>query len=202
MKEFRWYLIAAMLVVSMTAAEAQFPRPRPSSAPPPQAQAQVQAPAEQREIVVPAPQVTVQAPPQSDFFNYVFAGLGTVFTALFGFNVFKSSGGGLPKLTPEARAGIDAAAGRFIESGIPGQALQAGAGFVPGLGGIAALVEPMARRAALEFVAQREAANRAAGTAAGAINPDPLIPATILNENLLTSLADKLAERIKARIAA
>lgn len=202
MKEFRWYLIAAMLVVSMTAAEAQFPRPRPSSAPQPAPQAQ-QAPAEQREIVVPAPQVTVQAPPQSDFFNYIFAGLGTVFTALFGVNVFKSSGGGLPKLTPEARAGIDAAAIRAIESGLPGQGITAAAGLVPGLAGIAGLVEPIARRAALEMLAQREAVNRAgAGTVAGALNPDPLIGAALLNENVLTRLADELAGRIKTRLAA
>jgi hypothetical protein len=159
------------------AAEAQFkpPMPRPS----PQAQAQpAPAPvqAEPREIVVPAPQVTVQAPEKSDFFNWIFTAIGTALTGILGFQVFRGEGRGLARLTPEARAAIDQAALTGIQSGVPGQALQAAAGLIPGLAGIAAIVEPMARRAAAEMVAQRLATNQAlSGSASGQTPQSPIV---------------------------
>lgn len=148
-------------------------------------------------MVVPEIKPVFNFPAQGDsWMSILWAAIGAIATTLFGkvaiWGVPLQSGGtastptdhktleqivtsvihpdGDSGLDPALRAKIDGIALRVIQSGIPGMAIQTGAGFIPGAGGIVAKFEPMLRHLVEERLNQR------LGTVAdvGGPNPNPM----------------------------
>lgn len=125
----------------------------------PQAQAPQQQPQQQGQspVVVPAPQVTVQAPPKEprDFFDWILLGLGGIFTAIFGTKTLGDMRKpDLSKLdigqllqSDEFKMRVYNVAQQAIATGLPGAAI----GAIPGVGSF----EPIIRRVASGIVDQR-----------------------------------------------
>jgi len=63
---------------------------------------------------------------------------------------------------PDLKAAVDVALLKAIQSGIPGQAIQTGLGFIPGAGPLASTFEPMIRSLVEDIVQKRIDALRAA----------------------------------------
>jgi hypothetical protein len=210
MRNITWFVTIIGLFALLglpTVVEAQFPAPKPRGkaatqqvVPQPrplEAQAEAVSP-----IIVPAPVVNVEPPPSNDFFNWLWTAIAAIFTGSVGKLAFWPPGSKLSglKLTPEMRAAIDAAAIRAVDSGIPGQVLTAGAGFIPGAGGIVGMLEPMARRAARAALDERLAVNQAlAGGLAAPVGP--AVTPMSMDDNFLSGLAKKLADHMKDQLA-
>jgi hypothetical protein len=60
---------------------------------------------------------------------------------------------------PQVKAQFDAAMYQIVSSGVPGQLLQSGLGLIPGASPFVSVVEPIARKAVADFLAQQQQKN-------------------------------------------
>jgi hypothetical protein len=166
------------------------PQPQPT-----QQQAQVQQPNQQGQIVVPAPQVVVQPPPQGDsWVSWILTALAGLFTTIFG--VRTTMDVRKPKLdvgslieSPEFKTKFYQAIQQVIGSGIPGAAISQ----IPG----AALAEPLIRRVANEIV-ERRLESLTGGVLAERGEPMTLVPANKL-AGVLDGVGQLIAEVKRSR---
>jgi len=158
-----------------------------------------------------SPIVVAAAPPASnDILGYIWAAIASVFTAIFGKLAFKlpaMPGTAAPldssKVTdivtavlhpsgtsiladPNLRATVDAALLKVVQSGLPGQAIQAGLSFVPGAGPFVTTLEPIVRNLVTQALQKQAPAGSAPAASA---TPDPFQP-----------LLDKLSALIESKI--
>lgn len=75
-------------------------------------------------------------------------------------------GGGSLINDPNLRVIVDQALLTAVQSGVPGEILKTGAGFIPGAGGIAGMVEPLVRKAVIDLLQQRAGGQGAQGQGA------------------------------------
>lgn len=129
------------------------------------------APAPQQ-VVVPAPQVTVQAPAADPTQSWIVIALGAVATLIFGKNsLFPSTG---PSQDP--RTVIDQTLLKLMQSGQLQAPVQMGLGMIPTVGPIAAQLEPMVKQWVMQIITQRLGQAPSGGVALPGQPPLPFDP--------------------------
>jgi len=155
-------------------------------------------------VTVPAP----PAPPANDLRAWLHSALLTFLTGIAGWlgiklpstlkgnkgadqsnikDVVESLVHGSVIKDPDLKAKVDLALYQAIQSGVPGQALQAGLGLIPGAAPFVTTLEPMLRKVVLDVLQER--AKAVPPTTAEMPKAAPNI------EDLLNNLAAKLANR-------
>lgn len=143
------------------------PKPTAEQAPP-----TPPAPTNNKPVVVNMP----PAPKLGDgWLEWVWTLLGGIFASLFGINVLQnrqagqvthtsvddvlrqvlSPGGSTLIQDPQLKAIVDTALIQIIQSGVPGKAIQTGLSAIPGVGPLAAQLEPVLRKIVLDVLAQQ-----------------------------------------------
>lgn len=140
------------------------------------------------------PTVVVAPAPQSDIISYIWAALGAIITGLLGKIAFKPPA--LPSSTPvvdpshpDIRDAIDRAVLKAIETGLPGQLVRTGLGAIPGVGGLAAQLEPVIRRVVTDVIEQR----------LGEAAPSPLVVPSGLPQDFLGRIEEMIQTAIQRK---